>query len=386
VIHGMGGEQDIRKMGGLKKVMPVTWATFGISTLAIAGIPPFAGFFSKDEILWQTFTTHAFDGFGVLKYLLYGTGVVAAACTAFYMTRLVIKTFHGPAVWAHQPAFSGGGIGHDDDESHGHLSPLPDDASLLDMGAMGKGHGHDPHGAPAAHGHDPHAAHDAGHGHGHHGEPHESPPSMTIPLVLLAGAAVVVGFLGLPHVIGHNLFADWLSPVVNPNHLKPATHGEAWLEWVLMAFSTLVAVGSILAAVVVYLRRSGVPAKEFAEKHPELYQLVLDKYRVDELYDRTVVQPVISLNESAAVFDATVVDGAVNGSAAVTRNSSKGVGVFDNNVVDGAVNAAAVATQEAGRRVRRLQTGNIREYLTFALVGALAVIAIFCLLIMLRVI
>ncbi len=423
VIHGMGGEQDIRKMGGLRKKMPWTWATFGVSTLAIAGIFPFAGFFSKDEILWKTFNTHAFPhAVGWLPYLLYGAGIVAALCTAFYMTRLVIKTFHGPATWATAGAFSGGGAGGKDDE----IQPLPDDASLLDLGAVGKSksrdrapgeetnmldmgpalrahaaatphsdaggahdpHAHDAHDAPS---HDPHAGghghDDAGHGGGHgHGEPHECPWSMRIALVLLAICACLVGFLGLPHVMGHNVFEGWLEPVFADGEKMLAKHagdhaghGSALLEWALMLLSTAVAAGGIFAAFRIYSQRAGVPAKDFADKHPELYSLVLDKYRVDELYEATVIQPALSMNEAAAVFDNRVIDAAVNGAASVGRTASGGVGSFDNEVVDGALNAAAAATEEAGRRVRSLQTGNIRDYLTIALVGALFVIAVFCL-------
>ncbi|HYE99630.1 MAG TPA: NADH-quinone oxidoreductase subunit L, partial [Planctomycetota bacterium] len=466
VIHGMGGEQDIRRMGALKSKMPWTWATFGISTLAIAGIFPFAGFFSKDEILWKTFNTHAFPhGWEWLRFALYGLGVIAALCTAFYMTRLVVKTFHGEAKWSAAGAHSGGGKGREEDDEpmplpddaslldlgavgkkknpppppkpEEDLAALPDDASLLDLGAVGKkkhaapppppGHedesldvaalgddaslldlGHaKPHKASAAAHHDPHAhdahgtsqAHDArgahaahddhghggGHGHGHHGEPHECPWSMRLALVVLAICAVFVGFLGLPHVMGPNLFEHWLHPVfadgeaILKKHAGDAAHGSAALEWLLMAFSMAVAIVGILAAVKVYLKGRGAAAEKFAAEHPELYALVNDKYRVDELYDATVVKPTLSLNEAAAVFDHRVIDGAVNGAAGVGKGTSGGVGSFDNEVVDGAVNLAATATQELGRRVRRVQTGNIRDYLTIALVGALFVIAVFCL-------
>ena len=473
VIHGMGGEQDIRKMGALKSKMPWTWATFGISTLAIAGIFPFAGFFSKDEILWKTFNTHAFPhGWEWLRFALYGIGVIAALCTAFYMTRLVIKTFHGDARWAAAGAHSGGGKGQDDDDEpmplpddaslldlgavgkkknppppkpeEEDVNPLPDDASLLDLGAVGKKrpepaphsledesinvaplpddaslldlHGgpkkphasaaahhdaHDAHGH-AAHGHDdPHAAHagaghghdDPGHGHGGghgHGEPHECPWSMRLALVVLAVCAVFVGFLGMPHVMGPNYFEHWLHPVfedgeaILAKHAGTSAHGSAALEWGLMAFSMLVAVAGILVAIRIYLRGRGAAAEKFAAEHPELYSLVLDKYRVDELYDGTVVKGTLALNEAAAVFDNKVIDGAVVGAAGVGKGASGGVGVFDNEVVDGAVNFAATATQEVGRRVRRVQTGNIRDYLTIALVGGLFVIAVFCLWLRLR--
>ncbi len=393
VIHGMGHEQDIRKMGGLKSKMPVTWVTFGLATLAIAGIPPFAGFFSKDEILWMTFSTHAFpNGLGKVLWVM---GVAAAACTAFYMTRLVIKTFLGRPQWASGSSFSGGGVGlpdwmDEEDEKkkkepgHGYDDPsasdLPQDESLLDLGKISK------QDAPQDAGH----GHDAGHGgeHGHAGEPHESPPTMLFALVVLAAGSVLVGVLGMPHWMPWgDQFGKWLHPVIHeykaPAKHEPAKEGEhpgpPPAELALMAFSILVAAGGIGAAWYVYSKRLGVPAKDFSEKHHDLYELVLNKYKVDELYDATVVQPLLNLNEVAGRFDNEVVDGAVNGVARGGSTSSKGAGYFDNEVVDAAVNAAANATQAAGRKIRRLQTGNIKDYLTFALVGGLFVIAAFCL-------
>jgi NADH-quinone oxidoreductase subunit L len=410
VIHGMGGEQDIRKMGGLKAKMPITFWTFAIASVAIAGIPPLAGFFSKDEILWMTFTTHAFaPWWGKVLWLM---GAVAASFTAFYMTRLVIKTFLDRPKWATETAHSGGGkdLPDFDDESlldlgamgkqkrepepehddHGHAASLPADESLLDMHRMPShaSAGHDAHapapGAGHAVAHGP-AAHDAGHGHGHgdahgggghghghHGEPHESPFAMWIALAVLAGASCGVGFLGVPHF---NVFEHWLEPVFGH---KEHTN-NLLLEFGLMFFSTAVAAGSIAAAWVVYGKRKGAPAEDFVAKHPELYELVRDKYRVDELYQATVIGGLVKANEGACRFDNEVVDAAVNGAATAGRLVSGGAGLVDNEVVDAAVNGAAVATQAAGRRVRRIQTGNIKDYLTFALVGGLFVIAFFCL-------
>jgi NADH-quinone oxidoreductase subunit L len=306
-------------------------------------------------------------------------GVAAAGCTAFYMTRLVVKTFLGRPMWASASAFSGGGHGHghDDEDDDSVQMPLGDDASLLDMGKVGPAHGG--HGAHDAPGHGADDAHGGGHGHGHHGEPHESPFSMWFALAVLAGASCVVGWLGAPHVFHiPNYFELWLHPSVATPYLE-AGHGPGWLEWLLMLVSVGVAAGSFYAAWRIYARRNGVPAQEFAEKHPGLYRAALEKYRVDEFYERNVVGPVLTANQAAAVFDGIVVDGAVNGAAEAAKWKSGLVGGFDNEVVDGAVNAAADATMAVGRKVRQLQTGNIREYLTFALVGALALIAIFCL-------
>jgi len=143
--------------------------------------------------------------------------------------------------------------------------------------------------------------------------------------------------------------------------------------------SVLAALGGIGAGWYVSKIRSGVPAKDFVEKTQELYELVRDKYRVDELYEKTVINPLLDLNEGTCRFDNEVVDGAVNGAAWVGRTVAKGTGLVDNEVVDAAVNGAAVATQLVARKVRRAQTGNIKDYLTFALVGGLFVIALFCL-------
>ncbi|MFN3484768.1 MAG: proton-conducting transporter membrane subunit, partial [Planctomycetota bacterium] len=417
VIHGMGGEQDIRKMGGLRSKMPWTFATFAVATLAIAGIPPLAGFFSKDEILWQTFRTHRllFPG-----WILWGVGALAALCTAFYMTRLVIKTCRGRRLGGAPTAFSGGGVdlpewmeedeeekkpkpkpprtgtGPEglplwmDEDEEGAAAPgtraqdLPQDESLLDLrkvgpaaaGAHAASAGHAP-GAHAgeedAHGAAGHGAGHGGHGHGH-GEPHECPWSMRLALVVLAACSAVVGFLGVPPALGgQDLFGHWLEPVVGSLH---GEHSAA--EYAVMAVSLLLAVAGIAAAWRIYSVRHGVPARDFAESHRELYELVRDKYRVDEVYDRLVVQPLLRLEEGVGRFDNEVIDGLVNGTARGGSRTAGGAGLFDNEVVDAAVNAAAEVTQEAGRRVRRLQTGNVRQYLNFALVGGLFVIAVFC--------
>ena len=484
VIHGMGGEQDIRKMGGLKAKMPITFWTFLIASLALSGVPPLAGFFSKDEILWQAWSTTLFKDtalgawFGKLIWLV---GATAAACTAFYMTRLVIKTFLDRPKWGAATAFSGAGLpdwmdedekkkddtsggdlpadesildlgnmrkkpkkepeppppppkpAHDDEshpaipssllqdeslldlgavgrkpkashEDHGHASDLPHDESMLDLGRVGGSHGapaHDAHDAHAATPHDAGHGHgdDAGHGHGGHGEPHESPFSMWVALVVLAAGSVFVGFLGVPAALGgHNRFEHWLSPVTEAHaaHAEASAHGEQAahpvkegepaehgqhnpMEYVLMLVSIGAAFGGIGLAWYIYGKRQGVPAQDFTEKHKELYELVRDKYRVDEFYEAAVINPLLNLNEGTCRFDNEVVDGAVNGAAWVGRTVAKGTGLVDNEVVDAAVNGAALATQMVARKVRRAQTGNIKEYLTFALVGGLFVIALFCL-------
>jgi NADH-quinone oxidoreductase subunit L len=193
VIHALHGEQDIRNMGGLKKYLPVTYWTFVIGAIAIAGIPPLAGFFSKDEILFYTF----YNG----HQWLWVVGVITSLLTAIYMWRLVHLTFHGKprfAVAAHGPH---AGDPHDAPEpAHTHR------------------HGNDEHTPGAASG---------GHGHGGHGgaiHPHDAPMPMAFALVLLAIGSIVAGFIGIPHALGgHNMLGEWLAPVVGAH--APAEAG-----------------------------------------------------------------------------------------------------------------------------------------------------------------
>jgi NADH-quinone oxidoreductase subunit L len=377
VIMGMMHEQDIRKMGGLKKYMPVTFWTFAIASIAISGLPPFAGFWSKDEILWKAWDTHVLLVPGPLIWLM---GAIAAAFTAFYMTRLVVKTFLGELrapIAGHGDALAGA---HGHDDAHGH------DA----------GHGHDAH---ASGGHDDHADH--GH-HGLTGPPKESPITMTTPLVVLALLSILGGFLCMPHWIpkAGGILEHWLEPVcpeakpsgaaagkheMQGEHGAPAGgkpeehHGPKAMELILMGFSVAVAAGAIGLAWKIYYTQGGKPAEEFANRNRELYELVRDKYRIDELYQSAVVEPELAVNQALAQFDNTVIDGAVNGAAEVGASTSLYTGYFDNEVVDGAVNAAAATTKLAARGTRRIQTGNIRTYIAASVIGGLVLIALFCL-------
>jgi NADH-quinone oxidoreductase subunit L len=313
--------------------MPVTFWTFLIASLAISGFPLLAGFWSKDEILWKAFDTHALVIPGPIIWLM---GIIAAGFTAFYMTRLVVLTFLG------EPRF-------EKKEEH----------------------------------QDEHAAHDAhdAHGHGHHGTPHESPPSMTMPLIILAGLSVIGGFIGMgawTHM--PNWFESWLAPVFSGEHgHEAAEHVVPIMEYVMVAVSIGVGLGGIFLGLKVYLWGKGRAAEAFAARYPEAYELVRDKYRVDEIYQAAIVNPLLDLNEVLGRTDNVVIDGAVNKSASVTASVSTGTGFFDNEVVDGAVNATARASQAAARSARRLQTGHIRQYLTTALVGGLLVIGLFTL-------
>jgi NADH-quinone oxidoreductase subunit L len=335
VIMGCHHEQDVRKMGGLRKLMPLTYWTFFISWLAIAGVPGLSGFFSKDEILWVVFSGHLPFG---LNYAVYGLGIAGAFCTAFYMTRLMAKTFWGEFRSAGAVAHSGGGVEH----------------------------------AAPAH-------HEEEHEHHPSGPPHESPWQITLPLAVLAGMAIVGGYVGLPRLwTGHaSIIEEWLhhSFAWQAPHVSEYSHG---VEWTLMALSVAVgALGIWLAWKFDFHKAESKKAEEWARRNDQLYQAALNKFYVDEIYEATVLRGVLSMNQACARFDNEAVDGLVNLAGDATDQTSHVAGIFDNEVIDGMVNGVADGVMIAGRNFRRAQTGNIRAYLTFAVLAALGLIAIF---------
>src|SRR5215212_6430898 len=191
VIHALSGEQDIRNMGGLKKALPVTYWTFLIGAITIAGVPGLAGFFSKDEILWRTYANG--------HWILWGIGVLTSLLTATYMFRLVFLTFHGERrVAAAAPA-------HPEEEEPAAKSP------------SGAASAHQRH-PPAA------SAHQAGgHGHGAHGHVHDAPPAMAIVLVVLALGSVLAGYVGVPAALGGN---NWIEHYLHPSFVAHGIGGE----------------------------------------------------------------------------------------------------------------------------------------------------------------
>jgi NADH-quinone oxidoreductase subunit L len=272
VIHGMHGEQDMRHMGGLKKYMPITYWTFILATLAISGIFPFAGFFSKDEILF-----HSFAGG---HYVFWGIATVAAFITAFYMFRAVFMTFHGEERFDH-----------------------------------------------------------------HHVHPHESPPSMAIPLMALGVLSVVGGFVGFPIIEGANKFRDFLAPAITP--LVHEVHAPAWFEVTMMVFSMAVAVAGIFVAYKMYMKQPELPEKVTA-KIPVVYDLVYHKYYMDEIYDAAVVEPI------------------KNGSDFLWHG-------VDEKVVDGAVNGSATTVGWLSSHLRKLETGFVQNYALAILIGVVLI-------------
>jgi NADH-quinone oxidoreductase subunit L len=333
VIHALAGEQDLRNMGGLKKYLPVTYWTFLIGALAIAGVPLLSGFFSKDEILFRTFTAS-----NPYRLLLWGIGMVTSLLTATYMFRLVFLTFHGER------------------RSEAHAGAHPEEEE------------------PAAHAaHTPHGAHHDAHGHGH--APHDAPPSMAIPLIVLAIGSIFAGYVGVPHAIGgNNRIERFLEPSFEASDAGrrleagavPAVEGRAELrpvsmqetpaagsegaaenestELKLMALSSGVAIAGIVIAGYFWLRNRAA-ADAMARRLPGVYTLLLHKYYVDEVYDAAIVQPIKLLSTGGLWkgFDAGVIDGAVNGVGQVVRATS---GVM-----------------------RRAQTGSVRTYAASLFLG-----------------
>ncbi len=278
VIHAMGGEQDIRKMGGLKKQLPITYITFLIGTIAISGIPPLAGFFSKDQILAEVFATNK---------VLFILGMIASLMTVFYMFRLLFLTFFGSFRGTH--------------EQEHHL--------------------------------------------------HESPKSMTIPLIVLAVFSVIVGFVGFPHELGkvlhiQNWFGHYLAPALGEslNYISLNT------ELMLMAITTLLIVVVFFIAKNIYVTKNTLPAKE-NEPLPTFKNLIYNKYFVDEIYTKIFAKPFQS----------------------VSHFFNK---IIDNQLVDGIVNGMGKITVLAGNNLRLLQNGNIGFYIV-AMISSLIFIFLY---------
>ena len=271
VIHGMHNEQDVTKMGGLKSKMKITFLTFLMGGIAISGIPPFSGFFSKDEILSKLF----FSG----NYLVFGIAVLTAFMTAFYIFRLISLTFYG------KPRY--------DQNVH----------------------------------------------------PHESPAVMTVPLVILAVLSVVGGFIGMPHIVGPNFIEHFLEPVFSSAwSILPEHHIVASTEIALIISSVLVASIAIFTAVKMF--SGGQKLDAFSGG---FYNLLKDKYRIDEFYDKTIVMPLRWLSDIFyKIIDVKFIDGAVNGTASF----------FNNLSLDW----------------RKIQTGIIQDYALFSVAGILAII------------
>jgi NADH-quinone oxidoreductase subunit L len=321
VIHALSGEQDMRDMGGLRKRIPITFWTMTAAVFAISGVPPFSGFFSKDEILYQTFLRG-----GALGYTLWFIGLVTAGLTSFYMFRLWFKTFFGAPRFDEAALASGHGA-HDEDLApvHAHRDTH---AVMLEEPEHDKGQAAHPHGV------------------------HESPAVMWIPLAILGVLSVIGGWVGVPLAIGgHNEIEHFLEPVFNPAaHVAEHVTTRA-AEPILALVSVLVAAIGFYIAYILYYRKPGTAAA-LAVRFKPLYNLLDHKYWVDEIYGRLIVSPILILSR--------IVLG----------------GLVDGLVVQGTGATLAGGTRGLGWLVRRIQSGNIRSYAGWLALGAAAVIAI----------
>jgi NADH-quinone oxidoreductase subunit L len=316
VIHALSGEQDIRRMGGLALKIRTTYLTFLVATLAIAGVPLLAGFFSKDAILAAVFEARFESAPVWLPRVLWAAAIFTAGLTAFYMFRLVSLTF-----W---------GVYRGSAEQEKQI--------------------------------------------------HESPRSMTVPLVVLAFLSVVGGYVGVPVLPGGDKIGEFLSPVLVPlaGAHPEAHHAVLSQELLLMGASVAVATAGILLAVFWYGKGNGETPAKLAQAWPGVYRAVLNKYYVDEFYNAAFVEGAGKGGGRLLWdFDATVVDGAVNGAGHVTVGFSWVSSLFDQYVVDGLVNGLADTLQAGFRLFRSAQTGRVQNYALIMGAGLFAIVAVY---------
>jgi NAD(P)H-quinone oxidoreductase subunit 5 len=297
VIHGMHHEQDMRKMGALRVAMPVTAFTFIIGWLAIAGVPPFAGFWSKDEILGSTFA---------VSPLLWAVGWVTAGITAFYMFRMYLSTFEG--------TFRGNDDGIRRDLKRAQLQRM---GMSLGPGAM------NPQELTLDAVHDDHDDH--GHSHAH--EPHESPLSMIFPLMALAVPSVLIGLVGTPFA---NYFEAFIHPPGEVEAVLETAEAFDWSEFALMAGSSVaIATAGIILSFLMYSTKV-IDAGAIAQTIKPLYNLSLNKWYIDDIYEVVFVQGSRKLAKQVLDIDIRIVDGLVNLAGLVTLVTGEGLKYLEN--------------------------------------------------------
>ena len=336
VIHGMHHEQDMRRMGGLRKYMPITWLTMCAGWLAICGIPIWSGFFSKDEILWKTWSGHIPGVPPGFNKALWFVGAVTALLTAIYMTRLMVMTFWGAERFRDQ-----------------HVEHAPEGD-----------HGHTTH------------------------KPHESPLSMTIPLIVLALLSTFGGLVGVPYALssltgGHpdNYFERTLQPVVSklPGTAASESEAPAQLHWLSPPPQPIdgkpavqpargtnqgepipnpeeITQEQLFALISVLIALTGISIGWFMFKNQPLRQmpgLLENKYYVDEIYDAAVIQPILLISR----------DGLWK--------------IFDLGVIDGVVHGLGRAVVNFGKQLRYMQIGFVRVYAAIILTGAIIIVGYF---------
>jgi len=322
-VHDDERAQDMRYMGALRKHMPITYWSFFASTLAIAGCPLTSGFFSKDEILYRSWVDHSVNPFADvltrqklemfvppqwLGPALYVVGVLAATLTAFYMFRALFMTFWG-------------------DEFRGWTIGRP---SLVAAHASDDhDHHHDDLSVPGA-------------------APKESPWQMTVPLIILATCAVVAGLIfnaGPINIPALHSMDHWLEPVFEPvARTVRLSEGAEGLTWPLAGGGILAFIIGTGVAYWMYIMEAGRPAEALADAAPGLYRLLLDKWRIDELYDATIIAAVDALADTSAAFDQTIVDGIV-------------------------AKVPALLVSLFGSILRAFQTGVVHVYAAFMVIG-----------------
>jgi NADH-quinone oxidoreductase subunit L len=272
VIHAMHHEQDMRHMGGLRKKLPITFITMLIGTLAIAGLPPFSGFFSKDEIL-----AHVFEH----SKVMWAIGVFTAFLTAFYMFRMLFLTFFGTYRGTH----------HAEEKIH------------------------------------------------------ESPLSMTVPLIVLAILSAVGGFIGIPEVLGgHHWLSQWLSPVIM-HHPEAGDHSTEFMLMGITIAGVLISIGIAWSR---YVKQNHIPVPDEAQR-PVLANISYHKFYLDEIYDSIIRKPLDGL-------------------------STFFYKIVDNKIVDGIVNGLGWGTSEASKGLRLLQSGNVGFYIFMMVLGIISLL------------
>ncbi len=328
VIHGMHHEQDMRRMGNLKKHMPITWITMMMGWLAICGIPIWAGFFSKDEILYKTFAADRYFPAGAFpgNEVLWGVAVFTAILTAVYMTRMMVMTFWGKERFhedlhvaeVHEAELDETHASHDDDDEEHHHA-LPADF-----------------------------------------KPHESPWVMTVPLIILAFLSTVGGLIGVPYAMSSlvgvkdaNAFEHVLESVIAETRMPTAIAAREAAE---SHEPEVVNKERLLALLSVVLAALGMAIGWFAFRSKPLRKMpkILEqKWRIDELYNGYIVDPLTTLSREGLwkAFDLGFIDGIVNG-----------IGYF---------------VTEVGKGLRQVQVGFVRSYAAIILLGALAVLGYF---------
>jgi NADH-quinone oxidoreductase subunit L len=285
VMHAMAGELNLQKMGGLKKYMPITYWTMLLASLSIAGVPGFAGFFSKDEILWSAYA--ATSPVGKIVWL---SGTLVAFLTAFYSFRLIFMTFHGKFRGTH--------------EQEHHL--------------------------------------------------HESPRSMTIPLMLLCIGAVGSGWVGIPDFIGEifgiehsNRIAAFMMPVLG----HPEIHGTHAEEWMVTGISVLAGLTGIGLAAIFYLAKPEIPV-QLAKNLSGIHRVLFNKYYVDELYNFILVRPTLWTAKNILI------------------------GITDLRIIEAIVNGVPVTIGAFSQLLRKMQTGLLQHYATIMATGAVIIVAL----------